>query len=101
MRNEFLRLIRNMRHARQILGVVIFALTAILLWPGAGQAQQASPPPAEGFPIGPPSQIIRFTAEPSSIQAGQSITLSWAVVNSDNMSIDQCVGVVPSRGSRQ
>jgi hypothetical protein len=53
-----------------------------------------------GFPLGPPARIDSFTAEPSTIQPGQSVTLRWAVVNADDTSIDNGVGVVPARGSR-
>jgi len=51
--------------------------------------------------MGPPGHILSFTAQPSTIQPGQSATLTWAAVNADETTIDQCVGVVPTRGSRQ
>jgi hypothetical protein len=69
------------------------------------QAQQGSPAarpgPVEGAPIGPPGHILSFTAEPSTIRPGQRATLSWTAVNASATSIDQCVGVVPTRGKRE
>ena len=79
------------------------AFAAALCSSALGQAPQPAqrPGPAEGFPMGPPGHILSFTAEPSTIRPGQSATLTWAAVNADNTSIDQCVGVVPTRGTRQ
>jgi len=86
-------------HQRPLIAV---ALLAVLVPTTVAAQQLAAPPPrAEGFPIGPPAQIKTFTAEPSSVRAGESVTLSWAAFNSDNMSIDQCVGVIAARGTRQ
>jgi hypothetical protein len=74
-----------------------------LLTPASVFAQKEEEPVAraEGFPLGPPAHILQFTARPASIRAGETVTLAWAAVNSDNMKIDQCVGVIPARGSRQ
>ncbi len=55
----------------------------------------------QGFPAGPPAQITSFTAEPSSAQAGQAVTLKWAVVNADKIAIEPAIGIVPTRGTRQ
>jgi hypothetical protein len=64
------------------------------------QVQEAPAARAEGFPIGPPAHILNFSVQSTSIRAGDSVTLTWAAVNSDNMTINQCVGVIPARGSR-
>jgi len=75
----------------------------VLLTPGRAFAQEeeASAARTEGFPIGPPAHILKFTAEPASIRAGETVTLAWAAVNSDNMKIYHCLGVIPARGSRR
>ncbi len=60
-------------------------------------AQEAPPPP-------PPPSAVRinsFTAEPSSIERGQSATLRWTVANATDISIDQSLGTVAANGSRQ
>lgn len=66
-------------------------------------AQQAAPQnrlPRDGFPTGPSAQILSFTANPTSIQPGQSATLEWVAVNADRIVLDQGIGVVQTRGSR-
>ncbi|MBZ5695780.1 MAG: hypothetical protein LAN36_10535 [Acidobacteriia bacterium] len=92
-----------MRFKERFRAVATLAFAAALLWTAAARAQEPSPAPRgnEGFPIGPPANILSFTATPASVQAGQFVTLTWAAVNSVDMSIDQCVGTIPARGSRQ
>lgn len=59
---------------------------------------QTPPPPSSGCP-GPPA-IAFFTANPSTITAGQSSTLSWgAVTNATSAVIDQGIGGVATPGS--
>jgi hypothetical protein len=57
---------------------------------GAPAYQQASKLPA---------RIISFTAEPASIQPGETVTLRWAAENGQAPNIDQGVGPVTPRGS--
>jgi hypothetical protein len=47
-----------------------------------------------------PPTIDSFTANPPTIQAGQSSTLSWSVSNATSLNIDNGVGTVASSGSR-
>ncbi|MGA3292916.1 MAG: hypothetical protein ABSE45_02910 [Candidatus Acidiferrales bacterium] len=87
---------------KRLLGAAALAMAAALLSSALSAQEEAKrPPPLQGFPIGPSGRVTSFTANPSTIQPGQSTTLTWAAVNSDDTSIDQCVGVVPTRGSRQ
>src|SRR6266481_1279217 len=62
------------------------------------------PPPAPAVTIPPtPSAptVAQFSAEPTSIQRGQSSTLRWEVSGDvTSVSIDQAVGTVQSTGSR-
>src|SRR5689334_1491139 len=64
-----------------------------------------APPPAAGgrgaVRVAPPARIVSFTAQPASIQAGQPVTLVWAAENPNATNIDQGVGRVTARGSRQ
>lgn len=86
--------------------LIIFAMAAATI--SSALAQQSSPgqPPApprggvEGFPIGPPAEILSFTVDKTTIQPGESVTLTWVVVNGDRMILDHGIGIVPTRGSR-
>ncbi len=63
-------------------------------------AQPAQPPPPQP-PVCPgPPVIASFSANPSTINAGQSSTLSWgAVTNATSAAIDPDIGGVPTPGS--
>jgi len=61
------------------------------------------PPPKVEAPKPPPPKvgIGSFTAEPSSIQRGQSATLRWSTSNAESVTIEPGIGTVPANGSRQ
>jgi len=84
--------------------VLVVALGAWSLASVAAAQEEHSPPPArlprDGFPEGPPAKIVSFTVNSDAIQLGQSVTLKWAVVNADQITIDHGIGVVPARGCR-
>jgi peptidoglycan-associated lipoprotein len=66
------------------------------------QAPPPPPPPAPERPIEKPAApvVAQFTAEPTSIQRGQSSTLRWEVTGQvTSVSINQGVGTVQSTGS--
>ncbi|MCL1967263.1 MAG: OmpA family protein [Fibromonadales bacterium] len=48
-----------------------------------------------------PVPIILFSANPESIQTGHSVTLKWEVANATEVSIDNGVGKVQPKGSKQ
>lgn len=61
------------------------------------------PPPPQAAPAPPPPaapDISEFSAEPSSIERGQSSTLRWSVSNANQITIDNGVGSVQASGSR-
>src|SRR5271170_406757 len=87
---------------------------AVLLVSAAGCKKKApvpappppAPPPArtEAPPPPPPAGAARinsFTAEPRSIERGQSATLRWSIANATDMSLDQGLGAVSANGNRQ
>jgi hypothetical protein len=49
----------------------------------------------------PPPRINKFTAEPSSLQPGQSFLLVWAIENPAGISITPDIGTVAARGTRK
>jgi peptidoglycan-associated lipoprotein len=60
------------------------------------------PPPEAPKPAPQPPRISQFTAEPTSIQRGQSSTLRWEVTGEvTSVSINQGVGVVQNTGSQR
>jgi peptidoglycan-associated lipoprotein len=61
------------------------------------------PPPPKVQPQKPAAPTItQFSAEPTSIQRGQSSTLRWAVSGeATNISIDQGIGTVQAKGTRR
>ena len=59
--------------------------------------EKAPPPPPPAAPV-----VARFSADPASIQRGQSSNLSWSVTGAaTSVSINQGVGVVQSNGSQR
>ena len=60
------------------------------------------PPPAKVVEAPPPAapDIAEFSAEPSSIERGQSSTLKWSVSNANEITIDNGVGTVQASGSK-
>ncbi len=63
--------------------------------PAAAPTSTAPPPTALAV------RINSFTAEPRSIERGQSATLRWSVANATDISINQNIGSVQANGSRQ
>jgi peptidoglycan-associated lipoprotein len=100
-----------MRTNTRTLSAAVFA--AVLLFSAAACKKKVAaappppPPPTEAKVIPPPpppsppaARINSFTAEPATIQRGQSATLSWSVANATDISIDQNVGAIQANGTR-
>jgi len=90
------------------LGAVLLALVLIAFASGCKKKVPPPPPPPPPAPAAPAPvarveapMISSFTAEPSSIERGQSSTLRWSISNATDMSINQGVGAVQSQGQRQ
>jgi peptidoglycan-associated lipoprotein len=92
-------------------GVGLLMLALVVFAAGCGGKKPPPRPPAAPTPVdrrdsstpssvGKP-EINSFTAEPSTIERGQSSTLSWSISNATDMSIDHGVGAVQSRAQRQ
>jgi peptidoglycan-associated lipoprotein len=63
-------------------------------------APTPAPAPAPAPPPAPPT-VAAFAAEPSSIERGQSSTLSWNVTEATSVSIDNSIGAVQASASRR
>jgi peptidoglycan-associated lipoprotein len=100
-----------MRINMRTLSAAVFAATLLLATAGckkkvAAAAPPPPPPVVDNTPPPPPPKaqpprIDTFSAEPTTIQLGQSATLRWSVAAATNMSIDQGVGAVQANGSQQ
>ncbi|MBV9769145.1 MAG: OmpA family protein [Bryobacterales bacterium] len=87
---------------------ILLLLSALLLFAVSCAKKVPPPPPPPPPPASTPAptpqaaaMINSFTAEPSTVEAGQSSTLRWSISNATDMSIDQGVGAVQSNGQRQ
>jgi peptidoglycan-associated lipoprotein len=101
-----------MRINSRTLSAAVFAAVLGIALAGCGKKPVATtPPPPKPQPRDQPSEpapappsaarINTFTAEPRSIERGQSATLRWSIANATDMSIDQSLGAVQANGSRQ
>lgn len=89
-------------------GALLLVLALVLFAAGCKKKVPPPPPPPPPAaapeaprPTPPRAAINSFTAEPSTIERGQSSTLSWSINNATDMSIDNGVGAVQSQGQRQ
>src|SRR5271168_2560491 len=108
LEEEIVRMSDSLRlHASKI-GLLVL-LSALVLF-AVGCAKKVPPPPPPpppaATPIAPPTPaaapvIGSFTAEPSTVEAGQSSTLRWSSTGATDMTIDRGVGAVQSSGMRQ
>ena len=87
--------------------IICLALALAMFAAGCKKKVPAPPPPPPPPPVVQPAPpppaaptVAQFTAEPTSIQRGQSSTLRWEVTGSvTSVSINQGVGTVQSTGS--
>lgn len=68
--------------------------------PAPAVTTPSAPPPPPPPPKPQAARINTFTAEPATIERGQSATLSWNVANATDISIDQGLGTVNATGTR-
>jgi hypothetical protein len=79
----------------------VFLIASLLPAQEAPPAAGAGPSATIQRRVAPPARITTFKAEPAAIQPGQSVTLTWAVENPQNTTIDPGIGVVTPRGNRR
>src|SRR5579872_378294 len=100
-----------MKVNQRTLGAAVFATMLLVSAAGCKKKAPAPPPPPpppttrETTPPPEPTasapRINSFTAEPRTIERGQSATLRWSVANATDISIDQNLGAVQANGNRQ
>src|SRR5215470_4881565 len=79
--------------------VLVFASAALLFIAGCHKkpAQAPAPPPPPPPPAAKPT--VTFSADPSTINKGQSAKLNWTTTDAANVSISPEVGAVTPQGS--
>jgi len=88
---------------RTQIALIMMAAALLLVSAGCKKKPPVAPPP-------PPPPVVKetpkaavinsFTAEPSTINKGESSTLRWNVSNATSVTIDNGIGTVPASGSR-
>jgi len=82
---------------------VALAVLAFAVGVAWGQSDQVPLGPSGRIQarFAPPPRINKFTAEPSSLQPGQSFLLVWATENPAGITITPDIGTVAARGTRK
>jgi peptidoglycan-associated lipoprotein len=84
------------KHQTRMWGLLFVLGTLMFL--GACHKKSAPPPPPP--PPAPPAPTASLSANPNTINQGQSTTLTWQTTNATDVSIDG-IGAVDTSGSRQ
>ncbi len=87
------------RKALSLASVTLVLLVLILAGGCKKKAPVAPPPPPAPAPP-PAAPTVTISASPTTIERGQSSTLTWSSTNATNVSIDQGIGDVSTSGSR-
>ena len=81
------------------LGICLAATTVAAQQPQAPARAPQAPPRSPYQEAGQlPARIMSFTADPSAIKPGESVTLKWAVENPRTTTIDPAIGRAVPRG---
>ena len=86
--------------------LVLLGLCLVLFAAGCKKKAPPPPPPPPPAPAPAPAPpapklpTVSITAEPSSIERGQSVTLRWSSTDATEASINQGIGTVATSGSR-
>src|SRR5258708_17062695 len=75
--------------------VCILGLVCVV---GACKKKVAAPPPPPPPPP-PPAPTVTLTAEPSTVEKGGSVTLTWTSENATDLDLQPGVGSVQAKGS--
>src|SRR4051794_36864970 len=95
--------------SKRKLTVLWIALSLAMFAAGCKKKAPPPPPPPPPAPVAAPEApkpvaptVAQFTAEPTSIERGQSATLRWEVSgNVTSVSIDNAIGTVQNSGNRR
>lgn len=89
-----------MSQKKRSLAVLVVVLGVVFLAGACHKKQVAAPPPPPTPPPpAPPAPTVTLTAEPSTIEKGQSVTLSWRSENATSLDLEPGVGSAQAQGS--
>jgi peptidoglycan-associated lipoprotein len=89
-----------MLHKIRYIAVLVVIIAAVLLTGACKKKQVAAPPPPPPPPPTAPAPTVTLTAEPSTIDRGQSVTLSWTSENATDLDLQPAIGKVQAQGSQ-
>lgn len=79
---------------------IVLCLLILMLAGGCKKKAPIAPPPPPPPPPAPTAPTVTLSANPTTIERGQSSTLTWTSTNATNVSIDQGIGDVSTSGAR-
>ncbi len=89
-----------MRQQKRSLALLVGTLGVLLLAASCHKKAVAPPPPPPPAATAAPEKpTVNLTAVPSTIESGQSVTLSWTSENATSLDLQPGVGAVQSSGS--
>jgi peptidoglycan-associated lipoprotein len=86
---------------RKSVAAVFIGLLGVVLLAGACHKKKIAAPPPPPPPPPPAAPTVTLSAEPSTIEKGQSSTLSWSSQNATSLDLEPGVGTVQAQGSTQ
>ena len=89
---------RSFQWAQLSLALLVFTLASFLI---GCQGIQPAPPAGGGTGGSTPAPTASLTANPTTVNAGQSTTLTWQTTNATTITIDGGVGTVAASGTMQ
>jgi peptidoglycan-associated lipoprotein len=77
---------------------LLIGLVALAVFAGGCKKKVAATPPAAA-PVPTPQPTVTLNASPSTVNPGQTVTLSWSSTNATDLEIQPAVGKVAPQGS--
>lgn len=88
-----------MRQKKRSLALLVGTMGVLMLAASCHKKAVAPPPPPPAPAAAPEKPTVNLTAVPSTIESGQSVTLSWTSENATSLDLQPGVGAVQSSGS--
>jgi peptidoglycan-associated lipoprotein len=88
-----------MRQNKRCFAVLVGILGLVLLAGACKEKKVVAPPPPPPPPPPPAAPTVTLTAEPSTVEKGRSITLSWSSENATDLDLQPGIGNVQATGS--